>query len=216
MNRMVEWFARNGVAANLLAAFIIVSGLLAIPKIKQEIFPEFSSDWVMVQMIYPGAAPKEVEKAICVKIEDAVQGLQGVEQTVSNASEGIGVVTIELLPHTDVGKLIDEVKQRIDAIETFPDEAEKPKITEMIMRKQVINVAVSGRVDELALKRAGERVRDELLAQKGITQVELVNVRPYEMTVELPEAQLRRFGLTFDEVIDTSHHQKLHCGLDIS
>ena len=99
MNRMVEWFARNGVAANLLAAFIIVSGLLAIPKIKQEIFPEFSSDWVMVQMIYPGAAPKEVEKAICVKIEDAVQGLQGVEQTVSNASEGIGVVTIELLPH---------------------------------------------------------------------------------------------------------------------
>ena len=200
MNRVVEWFARNGVAANLLAAFIIVSGLLAIPKIKQEIFPEFSSDWVMVQMFYPGAAPKEVEKAICVKIEDAVQGLQGVEQTVSNASEGIGVVTIELLPHTDVGKLIDEVKQRIDAIETFPDEAEKPKITEMIMRKQVINVAVSGRVDELALKRAGERVRDELLAQKGITQVELVNVRPYEMAVELPEAQLRRFGLTFDEV----------------
>ena len=200
MNRVIEWFARNRVAANLLAAFILVAGLLAIPSIKREVFPEFSSDWVMVQTVYPGAAPEEVEEGICAKIEEAVQGLQGVEQIVSTAAEGMGVVTIELLPRTDVGKLIDEVKQKIDAIETFPYEAEKPIITEMIMRKQVINVAISGDVDELSLKRAGERVRDELLAQKGISQVTLANVRPYEIAIELPEHQLLRFGLTFDEV----------------
>jgi multidrug efflux pump subunit AcrB len=200
VNSIIQWFARNRVAANLLAAFILVAGFLAIPKIKQEVFPELSAGWVMVQTPYPGAAPEEVEEAICAKIEEAVQGLEGVEQIVSTAKEGFGMVTIELLPNTDVGKLIDEVKQKVDAIETFPNEAEKPVITEMVLRKQVINVTVSGEVDELALKRAGERVRDELLAQKGITQVMLVNVRPYEIAIEVSEQQLRRYGLTFDEV----------------
>lgn len=200
MNRVIEWFAVNRVAANLLAAFILIAGFMAIPKIRQEVFPEFDSNWVMVQVPYPGAAPAEVEEGICVKVEDAVQGLQGVKQVMSTASEGIGVVSVELLPRTDAGKLLDEIKQNVDAIETMPEEAEQPVITELIIRKQVINVAVAGEVGELALKRAGERVRDELLAQPGITQVELVNARPYEMAIELPEAQLRRFGLTFDEV----------------
>ena len=192
MNKVIEWFARNGVAANLVAALILVAGLLAIPNIKQEVFPEFSANWVLVRVPYPGAAPTEVEEAICAKIEEVVRGLQGVEQIVSTAAENVGVVSIELLPHTDVGKLIDEVKQKVDAIETFPEEAEKPVITEMIIRKQVINVAVFGEVGELALKRAGERVRDELLAQPGITQVKLVNVRPYEIAIELSEEQLQR------------------------
>jgi multidrug efflux pump subunit AcrB len=109
-------------------------------------------------------------------------------------------VSIELLPHTDVGKLIGEVKQKVDAIETLPEEAEKPVITEMIIRKQVINVAVFGEVGEMALKRAGEQVRDELLAQPGITQVKLENVRPYEISIEISEQQLQRYGLTFNEV----------------
>ena len=200
MNKLVEWFARNGVAANLIAGLILIAGLLAIPNIKQEVFPEFSSNWVLVRVPYPGAAPTEVEESICAKIEEVVRGLQGVEQIVSTAGENVGVVSIELLPRTDVGKLIGEVKQKVDAIETFPEDAEKPVITEMIIRKQVINVAVFGEVGELALKRAGERVRDELLAQSGITQVKLVNVRPYEITIEISEQQLQRYGLTFNEV----------------
>ena len=185
MNKLIEWFARNGVAANLVAGLILIVGLLAIPNIKQEVFPEFSSNWVLVRVPYPGAAPAEVEEGICAKIEEVVRGLQGVEQIVSTAAENAGVVSIELLPRTDVGKLIDDVKQKVDAIETFPENAEKPVITEMIIRKQVINVAVSGGVGELALKRAGERVRDELLAQPGITQVKLGNVRPYEISIEI-------------------------------
>jgi multidrug efflux pump subunit AcrB len=209
MNKIIEWFTVNRVAANLLALFILVSGFLAIPKIKQEVFPEFSADWVMVQIPYPGAAPSEVEEGVCAKVEEVVRGLQGVEQIVSTAAENIGVVSIELLPNTDVGKLIGEIKQKVDAIETFPEEAEKAVITEIVMRKQVINLAVSGEVGELALKRAGERVRDELLARRGITQLELVNVRPYEIAIELPEQQLRRFGLTFDEVAEAVRQSSL-------
>ncbi len=200
MNNIIEWFARNRVAANLLAAFIILAGLLAIPNIKQEVFPEFDSNWVLIEVPYPGAAPEETEEGICARVEQAVQGLQGVKQMVSTAAEGAGVVAIELLPRTDGQKFLDEAKARVDAIDTFPEEADKPVISEIIIRKQVINVAVSGEVGEKALKRAGERVRDELLAQSGITQVELVNVRPYEISIELREEELRRFNLTFDEV----------------
>ncbi|MDP6034890.1 MAG: efflux RND transporter permease subunit [Verrucomicrobiota bacterium] len=200
MNRIIEWFAINRVAANLLAAFILVAGFMSIPKIRREVFPEFDSNWVMVRVPYPGAAPAEIEEGICVKLEDAVQGLLGVKRVVSTAAENVGVVSVELLPRTDTAKFLDEIQQKVDAIETLPEEAEQPIITELIIRKQVINVAVSGDVGELPLKRAGERVRDELLALSGVTQAELVNARPYEMSIEVPEAQLRRFGMTFDEV----------------
>ncbi|MBR90389.1 MAG: acriflavin resistance protein, partial [Verrucomicrobiales bacterium] len=110
MSRVIRWFAVNRVAANLLAAFILVAGFMAVPKIRREVFPEFDSNWVLVQVPYPGAASAEVEEGICVKIEDAVQGLQGVKQVVSTASEGLGVMSVELLPRTNSGRLLDEVK----------------------------------------------------------------------------------------------------------
>ena len=210
MNRIIEWFAVNRVAANLLAAFILLAGFLAIPKIKQEVFPEFDSDWVLIEVPYPGAAPEETEEGICARVEQSVQGLQGVKQMVSTAAEGVGIVAIELLPHTDGQKFLDEAKAKVDAIDTFPEDSDKPIISEIIIRKQVINVAVNGEVGEVALKRAGERVRDELLARPGITQVELVNVRPYEVSIELREEDLRRYDLTFDEVATAVRESSLN------
>ena len=122
MGRLVEWFARNGVAANLVAGLILVSGLMAIPQIKREVFPEFDSDWVMVEMRYPGAAPEETEEQICARVEQAVEGLAGVKQVVSSAAENAGVVSMELLPGTDAGDFLDQVKSRVDAVDTFPSE----------------------------------------------------------------------------------------------
>ena len=210
MNRIIEWFAVNRVAANLLAAFILLAGFLAIPKIKQEVFPEFDSDWILIEVPYPGAAPEETEEGICARVEQSMQGLQGVKQMVSTAAEGVGIVAIELLPHTDGQKFLDEAKAKVDAIDTFPEDSDKPIISEIIIRKQVINVAVNGEVGEVALKRAGERVRDELLARPGITQVELVNVRPYEVSIELREEDLRRYDLTFDEVATAVRESSLN------
>ncbi|MDE2714866.1 MAG: efflux RND transporter permease subunit, partial [Verrucomicrobiota bacterium] len=193
-----------------MAAFILLAGFLAIPKIKQEVFPEFDSDWVLIEVPYPGAAPEETEEGICARVEQSVQGLQGVKQMVSTAAEGVGIVAIELLPHTDGQKFLDEAKAKVDAIDTFPEDSDKPVISEIIIRKQVINVAVNGEVGEVALKRAGERVRDELLARPGITQVELVNVRPYEVSIELREEDLRRYDLTFDEVATAVRESSLN------
>ena len=210
MGRLVEWFARNGVAANLVAALILVSGLMTIPQIKREVFPEFDSDWVMVKMLYPGAAPEETEEQICARVEQAVEGLAGIKQVVSTAAENAGVVSIELLPGTDAGRFLDQVKSRVDAVDTFPKDADKPVSTEIIIRKQVINVAVFGAANELALKRAAERVRDELLARPEISQVQLANVRPYEIAVDVREVDLRQYELSFEEVAQAIRSSSLN------
>ncbi|MFN7139047.1 MAG: efflux RND transporter permease subunit [Limisphaerales bacterium] len=209
MNGPIAWFARNGVAANLLLLVIAVGGFLSLTTIKKEVFPEFSSDMITVSMVYRGAAPEEVEEAVCVRIEEAVQGLDGVKRIRSVASEGSGTVVIELLPGADPRKTLDDVKARVDAIDTFPEQTDKAVIQELIIKSQVINVAVSGKADETTLKRLGERVRDEISNIPGITQAQLVVARPYEVSIELSEQALRRYGLTFDEVAEAVRRTSL-------
>ncbi len=203
MNSLIEWFAKNGVAANLLAMFIVVVGFLSIGTLRQEVFPEFSSDMIHIAVPYPGAAPEEVEEGVCQKIEEAVYGLTDVRRVNSISSENAAAIMVELMPGSDASRALDEIKARIDAIDTFPGEAEKPVIEEIIMRKQVINVAVSGEagnVSEATLRHYASQVRDELMALSGITQVELANVRDLEVSIEISEDTLRQYGLTFNEV----------------
>ena len=200
MNRMIAWFAGNSVAANLLMILILGGGLLTVSSVRMEVFPEFSSDVITVSVVYPGASPEEVEEAVCVRIEEAIQGLEGIDRVTSTASENTGTVTVELITGTDIQRVLDDIKSNIDAITTFPDEIEQPVSKEVIIRRQVINVAISGQADEHTLKYLGEQVRDEIAAISGITQVDLVNVRPYEISIEVSEDALRGYSLTFDEV----------------
>ncbi len=200
MNRAIAWFANNIVAANLLMVVILGGGLMTISRLKMEIFPEFSSEVITVSVLYPGAAPEEVEEGVCMRIEEALQGLEGVERVTATASENFGSVNIELVPGADPRELMDDVKSRVDAIETFPGETEKPIVKEVNIRRQVIVVSISGKADEATLKYLGEQVRDEISTIPGITQTELANARPYEVSIEVSETALRRFGLTFDEV----------------
>ncbi len=200
MKGLVAWFASNGVVANLLMVVILVGGALSITEIRKEVFPEFSTDLISVSVAYPGAAPEEVEEGICIRIEESVQSLAGVKQVTSTASEGMGIVNVAILEGTDARELLDDVKGRVDAISTFPEEAEQPVIQEFIVRNQVINIAVSGPADERTLKRVAEQVRDEVASLPGITQVELSSARPYEVSIEVSEDALLRHGLTFDEV----------------
>ena len=95
MKRAIAWFAENSVAANLLMILILGSGALTISKLRMEIFPEFAADMVTVSVPYPGAAPSEVEEAICVRVEEAVQGIEGIKKISSTANENSGTVTIE-------------------------------------------------------------------------------------------------------------------------
>ncbi len=209
MKGMIEWFARNGVAANLMMVFIVMSGFVAVTTVREEVFPELELDRINIQMSYLGAAPEEVEDAVTIRIEEAIQGIDGIKQIQSTASEGTGTVTVELELGADARKVVEDVKSSVDAITTFPVETEKPIIRELTGRMQVTDIAVSGDVDPFTLKTATELVRDELTAIPGITQVDIVGTPPYEISIEVSEVALRRHGLTFDQIADAVRRSSL-------
>ena len=209
MRRLISWFSENGVAANLLMSSIIFMGLFAMTTVVLEVFPEISVQSVTVSVPYLGAAPEEVEEAVCVRVEEAIQDLDGIKKLRSNASEGMGVIIAELDSDADTRKLLDDIKARVDAIETFPEETEKPIIQEVLIRAQVISLAIYGDVEEQTLKALAEKARDELNALPEITQIELAAVRPYEISIEVSEDDLRRYGLTFDEVASAVRRSSL-------
>jgi multidrug efflux pump subunit AcrB len=200
VNRAVAWFASNHVAANLLMALVVVGGLLQLPSVKREVFPEIALPVISVSVPYPGASPSEVEDAVCVRVEEVLQGLQGIKRIHSTASEGHGTVSVELLAGEDERLRLDQIRSRVDGIETFPDEVERPVVSQADLRFQVLTVAVSGNVDERTLKRLGERARDEIASLPGVTDVDLVATRPYEIAIEVSEDALRRHGLTLDQI----------------
>ena len=208
-NRGIAWFARNPVAANLMMVFIIASGLIATGAITEEVFPEVDLDRISIQVPYLGAAPEEVEEGVVIRIEEAIQGVDGIKEIVSTASEGSASVMVELELGADSSRVVDEVKNNVDSITTFPLETEEPIIRELIARNQVVDISISGQTDIFALKSLAEDVRDELSALPSITQVDLISAPPYEISIEVSEVALRRHGLTFDQVADAVRRSSL-------
>ncbi|MEO1085291.1 MAG: efflux RND transporter permease subunit, partial [Acidobacteriota bacterium] len=206
---VVAWFAGNHVAANLLMIFVLLSGALALTRTVAEIFPEFSIDTVTVQVPYRGAAPTETEEGVVIRVEEAVASIQGIKRIRSTASEGVGVVSIEIDEGYDNQLVLDEVKAAVDRIDTFPDETEEPVISEVLTRRQVMSVAVFGDGDQRTLRELAERVRDDLTALEDITQADLAGVPPYEISIEVSEGALRRYGLSFTAVADAVRRASL-------
>ena len=200
MKALITWFARNHVVANLLLFVIVASGIFTLGTLKMEVFPEFSLDTVSVTAEYRGAAPEEIEEAICLRIEEAIQGLEGIKQIRSTAQQGRGSVTAEIHLGYDVRSLMDDIKTQVDAIDTFPDDVEKPIVQELSARYQVINVSVSADADLLTLKQLGVRVREDIKALPEVSHADLLSAPPYEISIEVSEEALRRWGLTFDRV----------------
>ena len=201
MNGPIHWFIENPIAANLLMVFFIVGGLVGIPMLDKQYFPEFEINKVHVTLAYPGAGPKEVEEQICQRIEEAIHDLAGIKEIRATASQGSGLVIIEAESGYDMQRLTAEIKTRVDAINTFPADAERPLVYEIVYKHRMVSLALSGNIGERNLKELGERLRDDLASQPNVSMVEIQSPRPYEVSVELSETALRRYGLTFEDVV---------------
>ena len=200
MNGAIRWMAENHVAANLLMLVLIIGGLILGFSVKQEVFPDVTLDRVQVTVTYPGAGPEEVEEGVILKIEENLTGVDGIKQVKSVAAEGYGVVTAEIMTGADIDLVLQDIKSEVDRITTFPKDTEKPVVSKMLNRREVISVVVFGNLPERSLRELTEQVRDELLLEPGITQVDLSGVRPYEISIEIDETNIRRYGLTFDQI----------------
>jgi multidrug efflux pump subunit AcrB len=196
----VAWMVNNRVTPNLLMLVLLLGGLFLALQIKQEVFPDFEFDVVRVSVSYSGSSPEEVERGIILSIEEAVRGLEGVKEIESRASEGSGRVTIELMEDADHQLVYQNIKQEVDRITTFPEDAEEPSVSLLAHRRGVLRLQVFGNASEWALREVAEQARDRLLTNPEITQVDLVGARDYEIQVEVSQASLRAYDLTIEEI----------------
>ena len=201
MNRMFAWFATNGVAANLLMLAIVAGGYFTVQTIKTEVFPEMQLDIVTITVPFPGGTPADIEDSICEPIEREIESVDGIKRITAAASEGAGIVTVELETGANIRDVLDRIRTRVDSITSFPEQAEKAIVTDVIVRNLVLNVAVHGQTTERTIKELGEQVRREISRLNGISLVEITSVRPYEMNIEVSEDALRRYRLSFDQVV---------------
>ena len=196
---MISWFARNGVAANLLMFFIIVwGGFSMLNRLPLEVFPSFELDRINIRVPFRGATPAEVEESINIRIEEAIHDLEGIKELRSTATEGIGTIIAEVAKGYDSRELMDNIKLRVDGLSTLPDDSERPVIYIPQREREVISVVIAGDLRERELRQLGERVRDDLNNIPEISRVKLDGVRDYELAIEVSENTLRQYGLTLD------------------
>ncbi|MGD8211028.1 MAG: efflux RND transporter permease subunit [Desulfobacterales bacterium] len=196
----IAWMAGHSVAANLLMLVFLVGGMILGSRIKQEVFPDFELDIVRITVPYPGASPEEVERGIILAVEEAVQGLEGIDEMSASAQEGVGSVTVEILEGENIQRLAQDIKNEVDRISSFPVDAEEPKVVIVERKRYVISLALYGDQSQWVLREAAEDIRDRLIQDPDITQVELEGIRNYEISIELSQPTLRAYNLTLEEV----------------
>ena len=229
MGKLIKWFSENHVAANFLMLLVLLAGFTTWFKLKKEVFPETSLDAVIVQVPYPNATAEEVETGVVLKLEEAVaDSVEGVKRYTSTSQEGVGTMTVEVETGYDVREVMDDVKSAIDSISELPDNAEKPIVSEAVLSAQVLSIAISADTDEKTLRKIAEKVRDDLLnyqapKPKGfgenmsamlggttdITKTSLANVRPYEISIEVAQEQLEKYGITLSQVASALKNSSL-------
>jgi len=200
MEKVIAWFVDNPVASNLMMFIFLVGGAISLVTMHREEFPSIEPGVVSVTVPYLGAAPEEVEQAVCIRIEESVEGVQGIDRIQSFANEGVCTVILELESDADDGKVMNEIKSKVDGISTFPRETEKPIISALAFNGQTILVALSGDTDEATLKQNADKIRDDISALDGISQVRVNYARPYEISIEVSENTLRQYNLTLSSV----------------
>jgi multidrug efflux pump subunit AcrB len=198
---LVAYFANNIVAANLVMAVLLIGGLSAGLSLTAQIFPSIDPGIITVSVPYPGATPSEVEEGITRRAEEAVFGIEGVDRVVSRASENFGSLTIELKDFVDAKEVLDDVESAIDQIADFPPgDAEQADIVRVESLNEVMTLVVYTDYSEKHLRRAAERLEQDLLTLPSVSLVSMLGKRDYEISIEVSEESMRQYGLSIEQV----------------
>jgi multidrug efflux pump subunit AcrB len=198
---VIAWFARNSVAANLMMIVILLAGLASVLTIKRQSFPEIQLEQVNIRVPYLGAAPQEVESGVIDKIEESIRGVNGIKRVRSTAVEGLGTVVAEIATGYDIQEVMEEIKTQVNSISTLPEQTERPLVYRIRFQSNVMWLSLFGDASEHTLKELAKQIRDEIKQQPGVSKVDVVAARNYEVAIEIPEHRLREYGLTFEQVV---------------
>ena len=213
MNGSIRWFARNTVAANLLMVCILIAGAYSLfTRVPLEVFPSIELEQVNIRTPFPGATPAEVEEGVTVRIEEAIQDIEGIKKMISTSSEGSSNIRIELENGYNPQLLKDEITTRVEALNTLPDEVERSVISvpTSAWQREVVSVALAGPLSERELRDMALQIEEDIRALPDVTQAQVEGIRPYELSIEISEQTLREFGLTFSEISNIIRRQSLN------
>lgn len=210
MKRVMAAFARNTVFANIALVLIFLAGGMAAMSMIRKNFPECSMDVITISVLYPGADPEEVEEGISRKIEDALEGLEGVKQYTTQSRDNVGSASVEVKENYDTDDVLSRIKAKVNAISTFPVDAEKPIITELMLKEPIMLLYLSGDMSERRIKAWSEKIKDAIKQLSEVSHVQLFGARKYEIGIEVSEERLREYGLTINMVKDAIRHSSLN------
>lgn len=197
---MIRFFAAHPTAANLMMILFIILGVMTLPNIKRETFPEIKSYSVDINVPYPGAAPIDVERGICLPLEGALDGISFIEEKVCEARQNVGMMTVKMIEHGDFSQFIDDVKNAVDGIDDFPDETETAIVTEKGRTQDVIAVAITANLPRNELKTLAEQLKQQLLQNPLVPLVEVDGFSERQLRIEIPAENLRRYGLSVESL----------------
>ncbi|GLX87097.1 acriflavin resistance protein [Thalassotalea loyana] len=197
---LIAWFARNSVAANLLMVFILVGGLLTANTISKQMFPQFKINWLEFSAVYPGAAPQEVEEGITIKIEEALETVQGLERVITYSNRNYSSGYFRVDDDYDPQVVLEEVKSQIDSISSFPDGMERPTVERIKYRQEVMWLSLYGDLSPRELKVLGKKIHDEIQQLPLINVSEFYSGLGYEISIEVSKDKLREYNLSFPDV----------------
>ncbi|WP_434937614.1 efflux RND transporter permease subunit [Shewanella sp. HL-SH8] len=199
---LIAWFARNSVAANLLMIIIIIGGLLTANSIRKQFFPAVEINWIEFSAVYSGTAPQEVEEGITVKIEQALERVQGLKRIITYSNRNMANGYFQIEDEYDPQVVLEEVKSEIDSISTFPAGMEPPKVEQIKIRQEVMYLSLYGDLEQRQLKDLGERIHQEMMQLPGVNITEYYGGLAYEISIEVSKDRLREFGLSFNDVAE--------------
>ena len=208
---VIEYFAANPVAANLLMLIMLIGGFVAASSITAQTFPTLNLGQINITVPYPGATPSEVEESITRRIEEAVIGIDGVKRVTSRAYENTGAVSVELKDFVDEAKVRDDIEMAVERLRDFPPRrAEEPDIVRLETVGEVMTLVVSSDLSDLELRKGAELLEQELLAIPSVSLVSLFGAKNYEISVEVKEENLRRYGISINDVANSIRNSSLN------
>ena len=197
---MIRFFAAHPTAGNLLMVLLMAIGITTLPQLKRETFPEIKAYSAEIRVVYPGATPTDVEQGICLILEDALDGISFVEEKKCQARQNLGLMTVKMFEQGDFAKFMDDINSAVDGISEFPTNAERPVISEIGRTQNVISIALTADLTRPELKQLAEELKQRILRDPAIPLVEIQGFSERQLLIEVPDYNLRRYGLSLQDI----------------
>ncbi len=181
--------------------FILVVGMLGLLGLKTTFFPERPNRTIIISTFFPGASPAEMEEGITSKIEENLVGIEGLKRTSSVSSENAATVSVEVERGADADDVIQDVKNAVDRISSFPGTMEPPVIYVQDQLSSSLIFSLSGDISLRSLKNHAEQIEDDLLAKDGISRIDISGFPDEEIEISFREQDMRALNITFDEAV---------------